>query len=826
MNKWHAILIVLVIGLWQSLSATPFTIDHFDSSAVDSLYEANVEGDPSRIDFTDNHSDFVEGTGAFDVHYVIGEFHQWGSFANAIYRTDSTETMDWSISDSFSIWIKIRQAPTHPEWMVFRVHVADRPTPNDPIEEYIYENAVVFDTQADWFELKIPFIERETDGTIVPNDSGFVRFPDTWGGGTYNNRQLDRDKIVGYNLSAVVSGWDPGANLPADSVLVSYDNFIRFGTRALPFIVFNGMTIPGQLTTFTWGQSSLSIESDSGATPGTNALKWIQGDEWGNGWTGMGFNVDPVQNMLGGWMTDSVKFKMKAGPQTGALRVQFESGQDGKVGHVFTPITDNQWHDYAFPLRDMVYQDNTTNFDTTAVNVVGMMAEASGVAGNVILIDDWWTGKPDFDVVPPDPPSGLLVVADVYSNLVTWNDVVGETGETYNIYFSTDPITDVSAPGVNVVDFGWGRPEGEQSWNHLLYSPLGDSTVSYYYAMTCVDQAGNESDLATFANAITNTAKGIATLSLTTPSGFVADGNLNDWAGIPAFLMAPSLGSPIVTNTTITGDGDLSVDAYIAADNDYLYFAFDVTDDVVDTTSGNNWEKDSPDLFIGLYNWEGPPHGSYNIGSSTPDYHFRFLPNLIQLDARGSSITPVEYHWGPKFPTGYVIEGKISWVDLAAVSGDNVFSPENGYRIPIDFATNDADGGGVREGIMTWSPFNEDRSWQSPVYWVHTWVGNMMFPVGIDDLGSQVIYSYSLEQNYPNPFNPSTQIQYSLKTRNQVELYVYNALGQKVASLVNGVQPAGVHTVQFDARNLASGIYFYHLKTAEFEQVKKMILLK
>ena len=68
MNKWHALIFVIVLGIWQSLSATPYTIDHFDSSAVDSLYELNVEGDPSRIDVSDNHSDFMEGTGALDVN--------------------------------------------------------------------------------------------------------------------------------------------------------------------------------------------------------------------------------------------------------------------------------------------------------------------------------------------------------------------------------------------------------------------------------------------------------------------------------------------------------------------------------------------------------------------------------------------------------------------------------------------------------------------------------------------------------------------------------------------------------------------------------------
>ena len=97
-----------------------------------------------------------------DVKAVIGAFHQWGSYAQLLYRTDSTEVLDWSIiGDSLSIWIKVRTAPTIPANMVFRVHVVDRPSESDPLEEYIYENATIIDAQQDWVQLIIPFIERE-----------------------------------------------------------------------------------------------------------------------------------------------------------------------------------------------------------------------------------------------------------------------------------------------------------------------------------------------------------------------------------------------------------------------------------------------------------------------------------------------------------------------------------------------------------------------------------------------------------------------------------------------------------------------------------------
>jgi Secretion system C-terminal sorting domain len=86
--------------------------------------------------------------------------------------------------------------------------------------------------------------------------------------------------------------------------------------------------------------------------------------------------------------------------------------------------------------------------------------------------------------------------------------------------------------------------------------------------------------------------------------------------------------------------------------------------------------------------------------------------------------------------------------------------------------------------------------------------------------------SFTLEQNYPNPFNPSTSIKYAIPEGGFVALDVYNLLGEKVASLVNGVQEAGRYEVNFDASNLASGIYVYSLKSGSLNLVKKMILMK
>jgi hypothetical protein len=86
--------------------------------------------------------------------------------------------------------------------------------------------------------------------------------------------------------------------------------------------------------------------------------------------------------------------------------------------------------------------------------------------------------------------------------------------------------------------------------------------------------------------------------------------------------------------------------------------------------------------------------------------------------------------------------------------------------------------------------------------------------------------SISLHQNFPNPFNPGTNIQYSLPARQHVVLKIYNLLGKEIATLVNGVQEAGLKTVAWDASGSASGIYFYQLRTDRITETKKMILLQ
>ncbi len=852
-------LLVIVLLLWTFTGNAQILVNEFDTAAADSFFFLIGTGLDTGIPYMNLSDDPVNpysGSASLKCDWQVYTTESWGGFLQLMHIIpDTADYLDFSTHKYLRIMFNNQVPCSDPNTvhMRFKLHEAsDGSVASGNWEDWYFETSAVYDSPSGWTELLIPLKEIDNAVGSPPNDQGFS-LPG-WSGQP-GNQKLDLDKIVGYSIE-----WT--SPLLPDSIasgVVNWDHLELYEDRWFVLQHFDSAAQDTSLGFSSTGTGSVVLTDEhSNYVEGTGALKmdWtVDATETWGGYSLVVFESDTFFDDLSQnrYLLLNYNNKVKSSiPGNVVLRVELYDYSDG-VQEVWyyqnnTVLdADSGWNRLLIPLVDNGYgtPPNETGFsnpgwagspgnqqldlDKIKAFVIEFSAGTQGTVTNGTILLDYLTayGKGAVDTTPPDPPTALQVVPGNYYNLVVWQDPPNEPKSKYTVYYSENPITDVNAPGVEVA---WPKLDyGTQAWNHLLFSPVADSVLSYYYAVTATDSAGNVSAPAVTSSPTTNTAKGVVTISLNPPTNLVCDGNLSEWSGVTPIRLFPSEGAHIVTNTTITDDNDLSVLAYLAADNDYLYVAFDVTDDVVDNSAINSWEQDSPDLFLGLYNWHGMPHVGYE-GGSEPDYHFRFNYNQLIIDNLGGAVLLSDssqwYHWAQKFPTGYVIEAKIAWADIAAVSGDDVFVPVEGYRVPIDFSINDADGGGVRQGILTLSPYNDDTSWQSPMYWVYTWIGNRMYPLGIGDTQTPVPYTFSLKQNYPNPFNPMTTIKYSLANSVPVKLEVYNTLGQKVKTLVNRVQPAGEYTVQFDANDLSSGIYFYRLKAGDFNSVRKMILMR
>jgi hypothetical protein len=143
---------------------------------------------------------------------------------------------------------------------------------------------------------------------------------------------------------------------------------------------------------------------------------------------------------------------------------------------------------------------------------------------------------------------------------------------------------------------------------------------------------------------------------------------------------------------------------------------------------------------------------------------------------------------------------------------------------------------GTVEGVSVWNyptPSTVAMPW--PMYRGNPWrtgcLDDNVTDRAIEPSVSDLPAGYTLEQNYPNPFNPQTTIRYRLAEAGPVYLAVYNILGQKVVALVDGYRAAGQHAAVWSGldaseRAVSPGIYFYRLQAGQFDQVKKLVLLR
>ncbi len=135
----------------------------------------------------------------------------------------------------------------------------------------------------------------------------------------------------------------------------------------------------------------------------------------------------------------------------------------------------------------------------------------------------------------------------------------------------------------------------------------------------------------------------------------------------------------------------------------------------------------------------------------------------------------------------------------------------------------------IISGISIWTRVEASDPSGTQTIWPSFNAGTIVVgvPTGVDDTrGNGLPTEFALTQNYPNPFNPSTVIDFALPAAGNVKLEVFNLLGQRVITLVDGYKSAGNYSATFEANNQPSGVYFYRLDYSGGSLTRKMILLK
>lgn len=159
------------------------------------------------------------------------------------------------------------------------------------------------------------------------------------------------------------------------------------------------------------------------------------------------------------------------------------------------------------------------------------------------------------------------------------------------------------------------------------------------------------------------------------------------------------------------------------------------------------------------------------------------------------------------------------FVNVVPLEGDPPFTLIPGDQDTMDI-TYDAPTLGISDVIIRMYNENDTNQFVDRHFYLN------VNSVGINNISS-IAESYSLSQNFPNPFNPTTNINFSIPNTGNVSLKVYDILGNEVASLLNNERlSAGKYKIDFNASSLSSGIYYYTLRTNNFSDTKKMLLVK
>ena len=316
----------------------------------------------------------------------------------------------------------------------------------------------------------------------------------------------------------------------------------------------------------------------------------------------------------------------------------------------------------------------------------------------------------------------------------------------------------------------WNVTSTELNWKNNVVE-INDPTITAAYQIEFEEMWGSNNDIPNPANAKFGSEK-----TDNTPHYFNIGGREVQ------LYFSPSDGTTgKIINTINTADQSIYMGLYVFTRNDiesaiHSRFNSGVTDikGVIDQINASGSEFQALSVYADM--WENP----------SPILHHKY--GIVDASAPESS--------------PYVITGSHNWSSAAENDNDENtliiqdFKIANQYMQEFKKRYNEAGG-----------------------------TGEFIVPTSVKD-NSIKEFNYSLYQNYPNPFNPVTTIRFQLPESEKVELKIYDMLGREVKTLYNKIAPAGIVDVDFNADNLASGVYIYRIKAGNYIASKKLMLIK
>lgn len=351
-----------------------------------------------------------------------------------------------------------------------------------------------------------------------------------------------------------------------------------------------------------------------------------------------------------------------------------------------------------------------------------------------------------------------------------------------------------------------------------------------------------------------------------TPHNAVAErSNAVPYDGTPFYMRVDGKKDPFYTQLTGPDDGylqlrsyawndngipvddkDLSAKVWTAWDNDWFYLYEEVKDDTVAGDATNVWEEDGLELKIDPVPTDSVKNSIWSTGFTALG---KKTKKVVAADSLSNVPDSLKQWIRTKVTGGYNLELAIKWKAISSGTPVETITPavDNVFGMAVNQHDNDAHA--KRQASVQWAAVLLDAAWNTPKYLGTvkflennklqfipsnnmTGVTNVVPYDGSDYTRSGVEErsvapkAFALQQNYPNPFNPTTTITYAVPKASNISLTVYDMMGREVAVLAEGRKAAGFYTVEFDGKNLASGVYFYRLKAGSTVLKQKMVMLK